>query len=449
MIGNMRIIIIVLIFTLSVACASGFSGSESGYNVELVTPMEFADSPPEDLYMMTFIVNPTTSGLMATEGGFTVNLNLYSNGVGGYYNENDYELYLVPEQAFISHLYDITANDPAPWNRPPIMATLPDQTMTATGTLTVLFSAFDPDGDAITITSPGLASFSKLTDNGHGTGIIIFNPGIYDTGEFNVQVKASDGLLNNTQFFTLTIDAKTYNWSESGYHLSLVIPKKFADSSLQENFRATFIVNPTTSGLMATEGGFTVNLNLYSSGVGGSYKEGGYQLFLVPEQAFISHSYDITINDPSDDRYNGYISLSSGWNMISLPVKNATLNIPSIVWQYSYWYNTTTSSYQLVLLNNLEPGKGYWVAAVSDTNITLSGKTLSSYSSNLSQGWNMIGGVDEEVDFSVPNTIPPNSVLPYVYWYYPQNATYLLTNKIEPKKGYWAAAVKDCRIELK
>ena len=37
--------------------------------------------------------------------------------VGGEYNEDGYELYLVPDRAFVSYKYGITANDPEEYPR--------------------------------------------------------------------------------------------------------------------------------------------------------------------------------------------------------------------------------------------------------------------------------------------------------------------------------------------
>lgn len=37
--------------------------------------------------------------------------------VGGEYNEDGYELYLVPDRAFVSYRYGITANDPEEYPR--------------------------------------------------------------------------------------------------------------------------------------------------------------------------------------------------------------------------------------------------------------------------------------------------------------------------------------------
>lgn len=142
------------------------------------------------------------------------------------------------------------------------------------------------------------------------------------------------------------------------------------------------------------------------------------------------------------------IPLKTGWNMISLPVENGLIIIPPTVIPYAYWYDPLTGSYNLVDVINMTQGNGYWVAAISDSNISIMGTPLNSYSSNLSMGWNMIGSINGGTGISSISTTPPNSILPYFYWYDPGTSSYGLTDKLEQKKGYWAAAVIDCKMEV-
>lgn len=114
-----RVLLLLCILTLAnvlvaaVANASAYSGSESGYRLTLVAPPGFSDVSAEDTCKMTFMVNPAISGFLRAEGNYKLGLNIYTSGVSGGYIEDGFELYLVPEQAFISYSYRITANDPA------------------------------------------------------------------------------------------------------------------------------------------------------------------------------------------------------------------------------------------------------------------------------------------------------------------------------------------------
>jgi hypothetical protein len=113
--SNPRIVSLLGILALAavlVAPAAAYSGSEGGYHVKLVVPGEHSDTSPVDGYNMSFSASTEMAGFLRTEAGYNINLNLYPSGVGGGYNESGLRLYLVPEQAFISHWCDIPANDP-------------------------------------------------------------------------------------------------------------------------------------------------------------------------------------------------------------------------------------------------------------------------------------------------------------------------------------------------
>jgi hypothetical protein len=116
MMSTRRLVILFLgmlvLATVLVANATAYSGSEGGYHVKLVVPQEHSDTSPDDGYNMTLSASTQTAGFLGAEGGYNLNLNLYTSGVGGAYNESGLRLYLVPEQAFISHWCDIPANDP-------------------------------------------------------------------------------------------------------------------------------------------------------------------------------------------------------------------------------------------------------------------------------------------------------------------------------------------------
>jgi hypothetical protein len=134
--------ILVLTTVILVAPAAAYSGSEGGYHVKLVVPEEHLDTSPDDSYNMTFSASTQTAGYLHTEDGYNINLNLYPSGVGGGYNENGFRLYLVPEQAYISHWCDIPANDPpCIWERLRGAAEVPAVTFTGLAVLVGILSA--------------------------------------------------------------------------------------------------------------------------------------------------------------------------------------------------------------------------------------------------------------------------------------------------------------------
>ncbi|HHI30647.1 MAG TPA: hypothetical protein ENL17_02915 [Candidatus Methanoperedenaceae archaeon] len=137
------------------------------------------------------------------------------------------------------------------------------------------------------------------------------------------------------------------------------------------------------------------------------------------------------------------ISLSSGWNMISIPVSGG-IDVPmEVVVVYGY---TPGVGYTSVSPSEMEIGKGYWAAATAPSNITATGIPIDSYTASLSSGWNMIGSAYEPTNILNPQDDPDGSVQPFVYWYDPVAGSYAYKTTIEPKKGYWVAATQVCSL---
>ncbi|MCZ7400702.1 MAG: Ig-like domain-containing protein [Candidatus Methanoperedens sp.] len=106
----------------------------------------------------------------------------------------------------------------------------------------------------------------------------------------NAIITATSGDVSGTTTVTVT--------SAMVYRLWLATPPGFSDISQEKGYKMSFIAKPTTSGFSKAEGNYKLSLNLYDSGVGGGYTENIYKLYLVPVQAHISYSNDITVNDP-------------------------------------------------------------------------------------------------------------------------------------------------------
>ena len=85
-------------------------------------------------------------------------------------------------------------------NRAPVLTAIPAQTLVEKTSLTVGLNAVDPDGDALAYTAIDLPAFATLLSTE-----IVFVPGVNDAGLYNISVTTSDGLLNSTQSFVLTV----------------------------------------------------------------------------------------------------------------------------------------------------------------------------------------------------------------------------------------------------
>jgi uncharacterized repeat protein (TIGR01451 family) len=88
----------------------------------------------------------------------------------------------------------------------PTLTPIAPQVMTEVTTLNVPISANDLNKDPLSFSTVDLPAFGALTDNGDGTGTILFTPGASDAGEYGVTVVAEDaGGLTDSERFTLTV----------------------------------------------------------------------------------------------------------------------------------------------------------------------------------------------------------------------------------------------------
>ena len=138
--------------------------------------------------------------------------------------------------------------------------------------------------------------------------------------------------------------------------------------------------------------------------------------------------------------------LSQGWNLISVPVNNATIRSEGALYPTAFFYDTGTAEYQSVSLAALSAGTGYWVGAYADTNITYAGNALNELSMPASDGWNMLGTLSMETSAS---SLQPNAgIITSVYAYNPEQRIYFAPGILTPGSGNWVDATEACTIDL-
>lgn len=140
-------------------------------------------------------------------------------------------------------------------------------------------------------------------------------------------------------------------------------------------------------------------------------------------QLLIKFSYQI------NSKYN----VSSGWNMISLPVDVVDNNyltifpnaIPGSLYKYSGSYSSTE-----IIENCL----GYWLKFPSSEIADIYGMDRIECDINLNTGWNLIGGPNCNVPLS--SIIDPGGIIiPGTLYGY--SGTYFSATTIDATKGYW------------
>jgi PKD repeat protein/sugar lactone lactonase YvrE len=155
----------------------------------------------------------------------------------------------------------------------------------------------------------------------------------------------------------------------------------------------------------------------------------------------------ITVIDPTPTIT---LPLAAGWNLVSIPYADADFTLPSPnPIQVIYGYNSTIRSYLITSLDQMQPGQAYWVASTAVTEITVNGHDASPITSDLTAGWNLLGGTDQVVPFSSIATDPAGTwAMPFVYGYNTGTRAYGQTTSFQPGHGYWGAVTADCTITI-
>jgi hypothetical protein len=150
------------------------------------------------------------------------------------------------------------------------------------------------------------------------------------------------------------------------------------------------------------------------------------------------------------------ISLSPGWNLVSLPVQPANTAIASVlsgingayevVWAYpgQSWKVYDPNDVQGSTLTNMQAGNGYWIKMTSAKTLGLSG-SVPPPSLSLSSGWNLVGydGTSCLTLSAVPSSIPANLQVLWGYpsqgwqFYDPNDTQDSTLAQLCPGAGYW------------
>jgi large repetitive protein len=137
------------------------------------------------------------------------------------------------------------------------------------------------------------------------------------------------------------------------------------------------------------------------------------------------------------------VSLNSGWNMISVPLKMPNMITGILFPDYTsptYGYN---NGYQSV--DTLTNGLGYWIRYNSAQDISLCGSEAAVNTIPIKAGWNIIGGYDSDIPVSSITTTPASILTSSFYGY---NNSYYQPTTLQPGKGYWIRASQNGVINI-
>ena len=164
--------------------------------------------------------------------------------------------------------------------------------------------------------------------------------------------------------------------------------------------------------------------NIYSACQIGPWEIIGTHIVHVDTVPVVVTTFDVTLN------------LSAGWNMVSLPVvpDNYSVDVlfPGHVGAFGW------DGIDYVSADLFQIGYGYWLALLEPETVVLSGVPVTTYTRDIIGGWNMVGSISMVTDTSAFEDTPSGIILPNALnWYDPDGAIYVLSDMIEPGKGYW------------
>lgn len=146
---------------------------------------------------------------------------------------------------------------------------------------------------------------------------------------------------------------------------------------------------------------------------------------------------------------SGVIQISSGWNMVSVPVMANVLmqRVQEACGSQEFAWRLTADGY--VKERTLVPGYGYWIKASQDCKLDVSAGSYSRELAQLSSGWNLVGAPGQEVQLS---GFKGNCDITAGPWYY-QNPSlassanpYVLSSAFSPGKAYWVKVSGACTL---
>lgn len=170
---------------------------------------------------------------------------------------------------------------------------------------------------------------------------------------------------------------------------------------------------------------------------------------------------------PNGEEAIQLLLLHNDWNLISISLSPANISIESLldsilnkytsVWTYTnqMWQLYDPTAPELSDLNELIPGKGYWINMSNDAELSIDG-VPQFIPISLSEGWNLVGynSPDSQTTSDAISSISSHIVSVWAYkdgqWkaYDPENPGFSDLTLMEPGYGYWINADQACMWSL-
>jgi len=156
---------------------------------------------------------------------------------------------------------------------------------------------------------------------------------------------------------------------------------------------------------------------------------------------------NLIFDEISSNTINLSVSISDGWNFVSVPGLN-----PNGMTVNNWWSDLTGTVYEFTPgfgysgITTTTTGEGYWMKNVGTTVYNYPAIEIVTHEPiSAVSGWNMLGGYEDLVAVNSIITNPPGRLIFPIYKYIPPNGYAPATN-LEPGYGYWVKTTSACDI---
>jgi hypothetical protein len=138
------------------------------------------------------------------------------------------------------------------------------------------------------------------------------------------------------------------------------------------------------------------------------------------------------------------IDYQSGWNLVGLPLD---VDYPYYITIFPDATENTLYSFGETYVpdSTLIQGEGYWLRFDNSGTTTITGTPIDELTISLSEGWNLVSGLHEDLSIYSINdpdsTIVPNTLFGF-------SDAYFLTEELVPGNGYWLRAYQDGEVTV-
>jgi len=138
---------------------------------------------------------------------------------------------------------------------------------------------------------------------------------------------------------------------------------------------------------------------------------------------------------PPETEFN--LTLSTGWNLISLPVAPQDNHTDAVFGSLGYYRIYAWNGTDYEIPNTVKPGTGYWLLVLNPASVTVTGTNVEILELTLPAGWSLIGGTAN---------LEAADGFDQVYGY---NGTgYIPATGFTPGKGFWILLLSGATVNI-